>query len=302
MAEFTTSLLEKSANSGFLSDVRALYLAPRVVLAHLRRGGKKHEAQMRAQLRERIAQWPALPPPPEPVPRPGNRKTRAAPNNALDPKTEQQVEQAIRDKALGKACMLLTSDASPITVDIPTEMKKLHPDGEWFELDYLHGQLNFSSTDVEAKLKEFPPGSSGGPSGWRSSHLKEMLKARCKQSFLSALAAFCTRIANGSFSAECMAVITAARLVPIGKPSGGLRPIAVGDVLRRLAGKLLMDVIIAKTTEHLRPEQVGVQVPNAAETAARKVGLWAEMPNPTKCSCRWICATRLGQSIARRCS
>ena len=143
---------------------------------------------------------------------------------------------------------------------------------------------------------------SDGPSGWRSSHLKEMLKARCKQSFLSALAAFCTRIANGSFSAECMAVITAARLVPIGKPSGGLRPIAVGDVLRRLAGKLLMDVIIAKTTEHLRPEQVGVQVPNAAETAARKVGLWAEMPNPTKCSCRWICATRLGQSIARRCS
>ena len=121
---------------------------------------------------------------------------------------------------------------------------------------------------------------SDGPSGWRSSHLKEMLKARCKQSFLSALAAFCTRIANGSFSAECMAVITAARLVPIGKPSGGLRPIAVGDVLRRLAGKLLLHVIIAKTTEHLQPEQVGVQVPNAAETAARKVRLWAEDAKP----------------------
>ena len=55
------------------------------------------------------------------------------------------------------------------------------------ELDHLPGQLNFSSSDFERKLKEFPPGSGGGPSG---SHLKEMLKTRYKQSFLSALAAF----------------------------------------------------------------------------------------------------------------
>ena len=77
------------------------------------------------------------------------------------------MEQAIRDKAHSKACMLLTSSESPITVDIPTEMKKLYPEGERFELEYIHGQLNFSSpgVGVEAKLKQFPPGSSGGPSG-----------------------------------------------------------------------------------------------------------------------------------------
>ena len=84
--------------------------------------------------------------------------------------------------------MLLVS--SPITVDIPSEMKKLHPEGKRFELEYLPGQLDFSSSDVERRLKEFPPGSSGGPSGWRGSHRKEMLKARDKQPFHSALAAF----------------------------------------------------------------------------------------------------------------
>ena len=31
-----------------------------------------------------------------------------------------------------------------------------------------------------------------------------------------------------------------------------------------------MDVVVAKASEHLRPEQMGVQVPNAAETAACK--------------------------------
>ena len=182
MAGFTVSLLEKAADSGLLCDVRALYLAPRVVLVPLRRGGKKHEAQARARLRERVEQWPALQPP-EPAGKPRKRKALAVPDNVLDPKKEQLVEQAIRDKALSKACMLLTSNDSPITVDVPTEMKKLHPDGEPFELEYIPGQLNFSSSDVERKLKEFPPGSSGGPSGWRGSHLKEMLKAKCKPSF-----------------------------------------------------------------------------------------------------------------------
>ena len=144
-----------------------------------------------------------MPPPPEPGGNFKKPKFQQQPDNAIDRKKEQLVEQAIRDKALSKACMLLLSDETPITVDVPTEMKKLHPDGERFELEYIPGQLNFTATDVESKLKQFPPGSSGGPSGWRGSHLKEMLKASCKQSFLTALAAFCTRIANGSSSKEC---------------------------------------------------------------------------------------------------
>ena len=172
--------------------------------------------------------------------------------------------------------MAATSSDSPNTVDIPTE--KLHPDGEPFDLDYIPGQLNCSSSEVESKLKEFPLGSSGGPSGWRGSHSKEMLKATPSSGSSNPhfCPHFCTRIANGSYSEECMAVITAAGLVPVGKPCGGLRPIAVGDVFRRLAGKLLMESVVAKTAEYLRPGQIGVQVPNAAETAARKVRLWTQ--------------------------
>ena len=120
---------------------------------------------------------------------------------------------------------------------------------------------------------------------------------------MAALAAFCTRIANGSFSDECMAVITAARLVPIGKPSGGLRPIAVGDVFRRLAGKLLMDAIVAKTTEYLRPEQVGVArslMPRKLPHGRCAFGL--KMPSQTKFCSKWICATPLEASIDGRCS
>ena len=82
------------------------------------------------------------------------------PKKTLDPK-KQLVEHAICDKALGKACMLLVSNDSPNTVDIPSEIKKLPLEGERFELEYLPGQLNFSSSDVERRLKEFPPGTYG---------------------------------------------------------------------------------------------------------------------------------------------
>ena len=213
LAWFTTALLDKAASTGRLSDIRALYLAPRIVLAHASRGGKKHQGQLKSLVRDRIAEWPIIPSPPYDT-RTKTRKARppAANDDVLTPAKEQMVEQAVRDKALSKVCTLVSSVDSPITVDIPTEMKKLHPEGVCQPVDHIPGQLEFSPSAVEAKLKEFPPGSSAGPSGWRSSHLKELLKAKCKQQFLASLAAFCTRIANGSFSDECMSVITAARL------------------------------------------------------------------------------------------
>ena len=40
MANFAASLLDKAASSGCLSDIRVLYLAPRVLLSHLRRRQK----------------------------------------------------------------------------------------------------------------------------------------------------------------------------------------------------------------------------------------------------------------------
>ena len=102
-----------------------------------------------------------------------------------------------------------------------------------------------------------------------------------------------------------MSVITAARLVPIGKSSGS--PIAVGDTFRRLAGKLLMDSVVARVTDHLKPEQIGVQVANAAGPMLPKQprGKCAHghgMRSRTKFCCRWTCATPLERQIDTRCS
>ena len=72
-----------------------------------------------------------------------------------------------------------------------------------------------------------------------------------------------------------MSLFTAARLIALPKKSGGIRPIAVGDTLRRLTAKCLLGVVNPSASTFLLPLQVGVQVPNAAERVARHVSLWA---------------------------
>ena len=193
---------------------------------------------------------------------------------------EQMVEQAIRDKALSKACKLLSTEDSDAQVDMEAEMKKLHPDGPSAHVEYIPGQLSFSAKDMESAIKSFPPGSSGGPSGLRASHLKDMLKTKERQKFLTALAAFCSRIANGGFSPECMKLLTASRLIAVPKTSGGIRPIAVGETFRRLAAKCVLKSTEDTLKEYLSPEQVGVAIPNATETTARRVRLWLQHAGP----------------------
>ena len=52
------------------------------------------------------------------------------------------------------------------------------------------------------------------------------------------------------------------------KKDGGIRPIAVGDVLRRLTGKALVRAQKAKLVSYFSPLQVGVAVPCGAEAVA----------------------------------
>ena len=72
-----------------------------------------------------------------------------------------------------------------------------------------------------------------------------------------------------------MRLFTAARWIALPKKAGGVRPIAMGDTLHRLAAKCIHSAVLSSVSTHLLPLQVGVQVPNAAEILARKVKLWA---------------------------
>ena len=133
------------------------------------------------------------------------------------------------------------------------------------------GQFDFSAGEVETALKSFPIGSSAGLSGLRPCHSLEMCRSDERSRLLETLASFCSALANNSFSSDCMKLLTTARLVAVSKPNGGVRPIAVGETLRRLAAKCVHEATLAAVSSYLPPTQVGVKVSNAAELVARKV-------------------------------
>ena len=126
--------------------------------------------------------------------------------------------------------------------DVPAALATLHPDGTCQALDL--GTLpvgdDFSVEEVLECLRSFPPGSSGGASGLMPQHLRCQKLDSAYQRLLLQLARVCSDFAWGRLLTDTSAALASARLIPLGKKGGGVRPIAVGDTVRRLAGKLLL--------------------------------------------------------------
>ena len=70
----------------------------------------------------------------------------------------------------------------------------------------------------------------------------------------------------GNVPKEICSTIFGANLIALSKPCGGVRPIAVGLTLRRLAGKTVMKKLYGKF-----PHQLGVGTPKRVESAVHAV-------------------------------
>ena len=106
----------------------------------------------------------------------------------------------------------------------------------------------------------FPRGSARGPSGLRPSHLQDSLRRRGGGlSLIKALGTLSRLWAEGALPVEHAQFWCGANLFPLRKTDGGVRPVAVGETLRRLTGKVLLATAVAKAqVAQLTPVQVGV--------------------------------------------
>ena len=140
---------------------------------------------------------------------------------------------------------------------------------------------DFDGPLVKKMIKSFARGTAPGPSGLRAQHLKDAIRSTHGDEAIEQLLAICNLLAKGDAPAPLAQHLAGASLMGIGKPGGGIRPIAIGEVLRRLVAKCFCNIFEKEVSSYLWPKQIGVAAPLGAEVGSQTVRQWCERNQAT---------------------
>ena len=256
-----------------------LFAAPKCILAAPKRGGSDHQRQTAAIIKQRAERW-----------RKGEINELWMEASApLEPRRKgrqnltpaEQLPQADYNK---RRCLRLVQDGqysrgvqslSSRGIDqSSTEAFKAMQDKHPFAAapsplaTEPSPSLSLDVAKVKKAIFSFKAGTAPGPSGLRAEHLKLALQAPTPargDNCASILTNFVNLMASGKLPPSIAPFFCSANLFAARKKDGGHRPIAVGEVLRRLISKCLAFESAAKASEILSPLQVGVGVRGGVE-------------------------------------
>ena len=130
--------------------------------------------------------------------------------------------------------------------------------------------LTASETDVEAAINSMRPGSVAGLDGVRALHLQQLISKEAAESgrrLIRSLTRLTNLLLQGAAPECARAALFGASLCAMRKGDGGLRPIAMGSIYRRLACRIAARHVATTVGEELRPVQLGVGTPQGCEAA-----------------------------------
>jgi hypothetical protein len=128
--------------------------------------------------------------------------------------------------------------------------------------------------NMEQIICSFPKGMAPGPDGFRPQYLKDLLRFQHKEdpnNIADALGCPLLCLLSGKVPRDVAPHLAGARLVPLLKKEGGIRPITVGCCIRRLASKIAAAQVAKAATDLLLPHQVGVSVPGKSEALVEAI-------------------------------
>ena len=213
-------------------------------------------------------------------------------NRLENPAFLNTLQGLMDDGAFSKAVKHLLSDGvhDAMNEEVRQKLQELHPRAD--PPQFVEGGEPWPWDDTtegkQARLKQlrfillnFPPGSAGGPSGLRPQHLQDVLRhdVGMGSSLLAGLDSFVRFCLDGKLPKAAAPFLCGAQIVPLRKPTGkmDIRPVAVGETLRRIVAKFAMSSILVKRAiEELRPLQCGVAVEGACETVAMALQGWVD--------------------------
>ena len=176
-----------------------------------------------------------------------------------------------------KAIQALTSEGmAPVNRATEAQLRRLHPSS-----DNIVGplpvtdvqQLSFTEQEVLDAANKFKKGSAPGPSGLRPEHLKSVVRAapNRKDRALSNMTKLVNLIMSGKVPESVAPFLCGARLHAANKKDGGIRPIAVGNLERRLVSKCAAFSLSNRAAAFFSPNQLGVGVRGGCEALVHSV-------------------------------
>jgi hypothetical protein len=105
-------------------------------------------------------------------------------------------------------------------------------------------------------------------------HLLEGLTAAHEAAVLEQLTAVVQLLVRGEAPMAVAPSLAGAGLLAMPKPKGGIRPIAIGEVLRRIVGKFLCTSVKKEAKTFFHPCQVGVAFPGGIDAAVHSARSW----------------------------
>jgi hypothetical protein len=189
----------------------------------------------------------------------------------------KKVEAKVADFDIRGAVKLMSSDDSlaSFNEDVAEELKKKHPSPSrelFFPDPFKPGDISLivNEQNVREAINSFPAGSSPGLDGMRPQYLKDIISLSAGESgqkALRALTKLCNFLLSGQLPSEICHLLYGASLCALNKKDGGIRPIAIGNCLRRLTSKLACFQSRNIVNSYLSPHQLGVATKLGCEAA-----------------------------------
>ena len=127
-----------------------------------------------------------------------------------------------------------------------------------------------SSQDIREAIRSLSGSSEDGVDGLRPIHLQDLISNQAVEAgnrLIISLTSLVNSFLNGKISDFARILFFPANLTALRKKVGGIRPIAVGNILRRISSKVANHFASHKFSNFLRTVQLGVSVKNACEAA-----------------------------------
>jgi hypothetical protein len=147
-------------------------------------------------------------------------------------------------------------------------LKDKHPEGPLPADIETGASLIVEPSVVKKCIQSFIAGTACGLSGLQAQHLRDSFRTNQPLQndwMLKKITALVNVLLSGNVHPLVAHYITTSPLIALKKPDQGLRPIAIGEIWRRLVSKCAVHEVRTPTLEYFSPHQLGVGSPGGAE-------------------------------------